>query len=95
MKSKEIIDKYLSFDSKTNDKWQLQAAVKYFLESGKVTGTFHAAISNCMDNYLKESAKQRQEQVLIDGLEDVKNYAYEDNYLYKMADKALRKYYNE
>lgn len=41
---KEAIQKYLEFQGKTGDKGWLQASVKYYLESGKVTGSFYEAI---------------------------------------------------
>lgn len=48
-KLKESLDasikKELGFQGKTNDRWDLQASVKYYLESGSVTGGLYEVIA--------------------------------------------------
>lgn len=47
----DLIDKHLSFHGKTDDKWWLQASVKHYLETGKISGSFHQAIESIMNEH--------------------------------------------
>lgn len=52
---KELIEKHLGFQGKTDDKAWLQASAKHYLESGTVTGSFYSAIESIVKEVAKES----------------------------------------
>ena len=68
-----LIEKYLGFQGKTNDKEWLQSSVKYYLESGSVSGSFYQSIKEI----IKESQSLPVEQEVV----EFGKYLCENNYI--------------
>jgi hypothetical protein len=51
----------LSFQPKTDDKWWLQASVKYYLENGKISGTFSSELQAAIQEALNVNATRLAE----------------------------------